>query len=82
VRHGIEALALGFLRDPQADRQVDDLERHGRHDAGFFELAGELPVVVTLFVEAPMADQLLQPIAEAGLSLPYAKLLAEIGITA
>jgi PII-like signaling protein len=55
--------------------------RHGRHDAGFFELAGELPVVVEFFVEASMADQLLKTIAEAGLQLVYTKLPAEMGIT-
>jgi hypothetical protein len=56
--------------------------RHGRHDAGFFELAGELPVVVEFFVDAAMADQLLQTIAAADLKLVYAKLPAEIGVTA
>ena len=55
--------------------------RHGRHDAGFFELAGELPVVVEFFAEAAMADQLLKRIADAGLKLVYAKLPAEIGVT-
>lgn len=56
--------------------------RHGRHDAGFFELAGELPVVVEFFVEDAMADRLLKVISEAGLQLVYAKLPAEIGVTA
>jgi PII-like signaling protein len=56
--------------------------RHGRHDAGFFELAGDLPVVVEFFVEAGMAEQLLQAVAAAGLKLVYAKLPAEIGVTA
>jgi len=56
--------------------------RHGRHDAGFFELAGELPVVVEFFVEEAMADQLLKLIAEADLKLVYARLPAEIGVTA
>lgn len=56
--------------------------RHGRHDAGFFELAGELPVVVEFFVEDAMADRLLKVVAEAGLQLVYAKLPAEIGVTA
>jgi len=65
-----------------AIRALAGFGRHGRHDAGFFELAGELPVVVTFFVEAPMADQLLQTIAAAGLSLPYARLPAEIDVTA
>jgi uncharacterized protein len=56
--------------------------RHGRHDAGFFELAGELPVVAEFFVEDAMADRLLKVISEAGLQLVYAKLPAEIGVTA
>ena len=55
--------------------------RHGRHDAGFFELAGELPVVVEFFVDAAIADRLLKAIAEAGLKLIYAKLPAETGVT-
>ncbi|MDT3708345.1 MAG: DUF190 domain-containing protein [Thiobacillus sp.] len=55
--------------------------RHGRRDAGFFELAGELPVVVEFFVEDAMADRLLHAISEAGLKLVYARLPAEIGIT-
>jgi len=55
--------------------------RHGRHDAGFFELAGEVPVVVEFFVETAMADQLLKRIADTGLTLVYAKLPAEIGVT-
>jgi len=55
--------------------------RHGRHDVGFFELAGDLPVVVEFFVEPAMADRLLQTIAEANLKLVYAKFPAEIGVT-
>ena len=55
--------------------------RHGRHDAGFFELAGELPVAVEFFVETALADRLLKTLAEAGLKLVYAKLPAELGVT-
>ena len=55
--------------------------RHSRHDAGFFELAGELPVVVEFFAEAAIADKLLKVIADAGLKLVYAKLPAELGVT-
>jgi len=55
--------------------------RHGRHDVGFFELAGDLPVVVEFFVEADMGDNLLKTVAEAGLKLVYAKLPAELGVT-
>jgi len=39
-------------------------------------------VVVEFFVDAAMADQLLKTIAEAELKLVYARLPAEIGITA
>ncbi len=56
--------------------------RHGRRDAGFFELAGERPVVVEFFVEDATADRLLRTLSEAGLQLVYAKLPAEIGVTA
>ena len=55
--------------------------RHGRHDANFFELAGELPVVVQFFGEAALADALLQAIADEGLKLVYAKLPADFGVT-
>jgi PII-like signaling protein len=65
-----------------AFRALAGFGRHGRHDAGFFELAGELPVVVEFFVEDAMADRLLKVIAEAGLQLVYARLPAEIGVTA
>lgn len=65
-----------------AFRAVAGFGRHGRHDAGFFELAGDLPVVVEFFVDSALADQLLKNIAAAGLQLVYAKLPAEIGVTA
>jgi hypothetical protein len=65
-----------------AFRSLAGFGRHGRHDAGFFELAGELPVVVEFFVDEAMAGQLLKHIADAGLKLVYAKLPAEIGVTA
>jgi PII-like signaling protein len=65
-----------------AFRALAGFGRHGRHDAGFFELAGELPVVVEFFVDAALADQILKVIADAGLTLVYARLPAEIGVTA
>jgi hypothetical protein len=65
-----------------AFRALAGFGRHGRHDIGFFELAGELPVVVEFFVDTALADQLLKAVAEAGLKLVYAKLPAETGITA
>lgn len=63
-------------------RAIAGFGRHGRHDAGFFELAGELPVVVEFFVDAALADRLLQAITAADLKLVYARLPAEIGVTA
>jgi PII-like signaling protein len=65
-----------------AFRSVAGFGRHGRHDAGFFELAGDLPVVVEFFVESAMADRMLKAIADAGLKLVYARLPAELGVTA
>ncbi|MBS1146880.1 MAG: hypothetical protein H6R21_1865 [Proteobacteria bacterium] len=65
-----------------AFRSVAGFGRHGRHDANFFELAGDLPVVVEFFVASEQADQLLKAIADGGLQLVYAKLPAEIGVTA
>jgi len=75
------AQALG-INGGSAFRAVAGFGRHGRHDVGFFELAGEQPVVLEFFVEAALADRLLKAIAEAGLTLFYARLPAEIGITA
>lgn len=65
-----------------AFRALAGFGRHMRHDAGFFELAGDLPVVVEFFVDASVADQILKVITEAELKLVYARLPAEIGVTA
>lgn len=65
-----------------AFRALAGFGRHGRHDVGFFELAGELPVAVEFFVDAAAADRILNAIAAAGLQLVYAKLPAEIGVSA
>lgn len=75
------AQSLG-IAGGSAFRALAGFGRHGRHDDGFFELAGKLPVVVEFFVDTAMADRLLLTITEAGLKLVYAKLPAEIGITA
>lgn len=74
------ARTLG-VQGGSAFRALAGFGRHGRHDAGFFELAGELPVVVEFFADAATADQLLTIISEAGLKLVYARLPAEISIT-
>lgn len=64
-----------------AFRALAGFGRHGRHDIGFFELAGDLPVVVEFLVDAPIAEQLLKVISDAGLKLVYAKLPVEMGVT-
>jgi PII-like signaling protein len=64
-----------------AFRALAGFGRHGRHDAGFFELAGEVPVVVEFFVDEGMADRLLKAVSDAGLSLVYARLPAQTGVT-
>jgi len=62
-------------------RALAGFGRHGRHDAGFFELAGEVPVVVEFFVDEAMADRLLEAVSDAGLNLVYARLPAQTGVT-
>ena len=74
------AQALG-VGGGSAFRAVAGFGRHGRHDAGFFELAGELPVVVEFMIEPEQADCLLQVVAEADLKLFYARYPVETGIT-
>jgi uncharacterized protein len=64
-----------------AFRALAGFGRHGRHDAGFFELAGEVPVVVEFFVDEAMADRLLQSVSDAGLNLVFARLPAQTGVT-
>lgn len=56
--------------------------RHGQHhDAGFFELAGDLPMVVEFYLDEAAAERLLALIGEAGLKLIYATFPARIGVT-
>jgi uncharacterized protein len=64
-----------------AFRALAGFGRHRRHDAGFFELAGEVPVVVEFFVDEAMADRLLQSVSDAGLNLVFARLPAQTGVT-
>ena len=75
-----EAQRLG-ISGGSAFRALAGFGRHGRHDEGFFELAGELPVVVEFFLESSIAELLLASISQAGLKLIYAQFPAEISIT-
>jgi PII-like signaling protein len=63
-------------------RAMAGFGRHGRlHQDHFFELAGTLPIEVDLMVTNEEAKSLLALIEAEGLSLFYAKLPAEFGIT-
>ncbi len=64
-----------------AFQSIAGFGRHGRHDAGFFELAGELPVVVQCIAGAAEIDALLTRVRDAGLELFYAKYPVESGTT-
>lgn len=68
-------------RGGTAIRALAGLGRHGRRDAGFFELAGEEPVVVEFFLAPALAEALLADVRAAGLDLPWARLAAETGTT-
>lgn len=75
-----QAQAVG-IQGGSAFQSIAGFGRHGRHDAGFFELAGALPVVVTCIADAVQIEALLKTVADAGLTLVYVKLPAEIGTT-
>jgi PII-like signaling protein len=74
------AQALG-VAGGSAFRALAGFGRHGRHDAGFFELAGELPVAVEFLLDAAAADRLLQAVKDAGLQLIYARWPVQLGVT-
>ncbi len=75
-----QAQTLG-IAGGSAMRTVAGFGRHGRHDSGFFELAGDVPVAVEFFVDAGQADALIKRVGEAELKLFYARLPAETGVT-
>ena len=65
-----------------AFRALAGYGRHGQHhDAGFFELAGDLPVGVELYLDEAAAEGFLVAVGEAGLKLVYATLPAQRGVT-
>lgn len=55
--------------------------RHGLHEDHFFELGGELPVVVETVLEDAQARQLLARCSEEGLRLFYTLSPVETGMT-
>jgi uncharacterized protein len=55
--------------------------RHGRHEDGFFELAGTLPENVSFFADEARIRGLLARVGEAGLQLVYVTYPVSVGIT-
>ena len=55
--------------------------RHGLHEEAFFELGGELPVIIELILTQAQADAMLALCAEQQLRLFYIMLPVTAGIT-
>ncbi|RPE81673.1 DUF190 domain-containing protein [Vulcaniibacterium tengchongense] len=64
-----------------AFRAVAGFGRHGKlREQRFFELAGEVPVLVEFIVDAEQAQRLLDLLAAEGLRLFYARAPVEYGV--
>ena len=64
-----------------AFRAIAGFGRHGvLSDQGFFELAGQLTVLVEFIVSESEADELLDIVREDGAPLFYARFPAEFGV--
>jgi len=66
-----------------AFRAIAGFGRHGRlHEQHFFELAGEVPVLVEFLVEAAHADRLLGELRTQGIDVFYSRIASEFGALA
>lgn len=64
-----------------AFKAIAGFGRHGvLHEDHFFELAGDLPVEVVFMVSDEEAEQFLELIRNAGLTLFYVRMAAEYGV--
>jgi PII-like signaling protein len=62
-------------------RAISGYGRHGRlHEETFFELGGDLPVMVELVLETLQAEQFLEALRPHGLKLYYVRQAAEAGV--
>jgi PII-like signaling protein len=76
-----EARALG-IPGGSAFRAVAGFGRHGRiHEEHFFELAGDLPMMVEFFAEEAAIEQLLAKLQAEKISLFYVRFAVEAGTT-
>lgn len=77
-----QARTLG-IHGGSAFRAIAGYGRHGQlHEQGFFELAGEQPVLVEFIADTDECDTLLDRIRQAGLVLFHATTPIEYGTTA
>lgn len=64
-----------------AFKAISGFGRHGiLHEEHFFELAGDLPVVVEFIVNDDEADRLLETVRSAGLTMFYVRQPVDYGI--
>ena len=78
----LEKAKASGLRGGSALRAIAGYGRHGRlHEDHFFELGGDLPVVVEFVVTADEAERLLALLDEEKASLFYVKIPVEFGVT-
>lgn len=62
-------------------RAIAGFGRHGRlHEESFFELAGELPLLVEFVLDEGLADTLLQALRGYKLNLFYVRYAVESGV--
>ena len=65
-----------------AFRAIAGFGRHGRlHEQQFFELAGDVPILIEFLVNDAEADQLFAILREEKIDLFYARLAADYGTT-
>ncbi len=78
----LEKAKASGIRGGSALRAIAGYGRHGRlHEDHFFELGGELPVVVEFVLTAEEAERLLALLAAEKASLFWVKTPVEFGVT-
>jgi len=79
----LEKAKQSGIHGGSAFRAIAGFGRHGvLHEQHFFELAGDLTVVVEFLLSAEDAARLLQLVREARIGVVYARSDAEFGTTA
>lgn len=76
-----QAQVLG-VHGGSAVRAMAGFGRHGQlHEQHFFELAGEVPVVLEFFAEEAAIERVLALLKKENITLFYIKLNAEAGVS-